>query len=288
MEWELAMNAKYWIAQYVSDVFRNEPRNVGVFVAIPGGVAGRFIGESDDKSVDGRRLRAFAYPEVYRQWLDYWREELKSGQLDSLPRSSSANFRVCEGGTVDDIGNDSADAVAAFLYSTLVSNGGLEEALQSIDTEAAQRVYLPDEITSALAQMQLLGAEGSAAPVPHPVRREHPIAGRRIVEYKPTFSQRNGALYVMEPVDFTGNRKKLSRDHAAWAALMFQDVREAAHDFEVRPVSVIKVTDEDTASEDVRNGLALLGSESSIVNWLNDGERDQFLEDRRRVAFDVA
>jgi|GEM_PF-2032987 len=281
------MSAKYWIAQYVADVFRNEPRNVGVFVSTKDGVAAKFVGESDENPMDGRRLRAFAHPAVYRQWVEFWRDEVKNKQLESLPESSAVNFRVTEGGTVEDTGSDSADAVAAYLFSTLVSNGGLEEALQSAESMAEHKANLYEEIASVLTQMRLLGVENAAAPVPHPVLKEQAVTGRLLAEYKPSFSQQNGALYVMETVDFTGNRRKTSRDHAAWAAYMFQDVRSAPRQMQVNPLAIIKVTEEDKTSEDVRTGLALLQNESAVVNWLRTDEREQFLEDRRRVAFDT-
>jgi hypothetical protein len=279
------MSAQYWVAQYVSDVFRNEPRNVGVLVAVRNDVAARFVGEGEDGALDGRRLKNFPYPDVYRQWITYWRRELARGQASSLPQNSAANFRVTEGGKVADIGGDGAGAVAAYLYSTLVSDGGLREALAETEAEEPQRVLLDVEVAAALAQAQLLGQDADHAAVPHPVRKEAPVAGRILAEYKPAFVQQNGRLYVMETVDFTKSQKKISRDHAGWSACMYRDVR-AAHGDAIEPISIVRVTDADQDVEDVRNGLALLKNESDIVNWLNESERIEFLEDRRRVAFE--
>jgi hypothetical protein len=279
------MGAKYWVAQYVQDVFRNEPRNVGVLVAVDNDVAARFIGEAEDGSVDGRRLKNFPYPDVYRQWITYWRRELAKGCAPALPQQSSANFRVTEGGTVADIGNDHATAVAAYLYSTLVSDGGIREALSETVIEEPQRALLDVEVANALAQRQLLGIDDHAAPVPHPVRKEVPVAGRILTEYKPAFVQQNGRLYVMETVDFTKSQKKASRDHAGWSACMYRDLR-AAHGEGVETISIVRVTDADQDIDDVRNGLALLKNEGNVVNWLNEPERTNFLEDRRRIAFE--
>ena len=39
------MGARYWIAQYVSDLFRKKPRNIGVFVETNGAIAVRFFAE---------------------------------------------------------------------------------------------------------------------------------------------------------------------------------------------------------------------------------------------------
>lgn len=281
------MSARYWIAQYVQDVFRNEPRNVGVLVAVGNDVAGRFLGENEDGIIDGRRLKNFPYPDVYRQWITYWRRELAKGHVAELPEHSAANFRVADGGTVSDIGGDAASTVAEYLYSTLVSDGGLREALAEAEETEPQRTLLDVEVAGALAEAQLLGTDDLAQPVPHPVLKEAPVAGRILPEYKPAFVQRNGLLYVMETVDFTKPQKKASRDHAGWSACMFRDVRDASHQGVVVPITLIRITEADLDAEDVRNGVALLKAESSVVNWLSDEERGRFLEERRRVAFAV-
>ena len=41
------MSAKYWIAQHVADLFRNEPKNIGVVVDAVGIKKARFFGEAD-------------------------------------------------------------------------------------------------------------------------------------------------------------------------------------------------------------------------------------------------
>ena len=65
------MKAKYWIAQHVSDLFRYEPSNIGVFVKIGDEIAARFWGESNDGIIDSRKLKSFSHPDVYKQWINY-------------------------------------------------------------------------------------------------------------------------------------------------------------------------------------------------------------------------
>src|SRR5665213_2401268 len=179
------MSANYWIAQYAQDVFRNEPRNVGVFVAAGNDVAAKFFAENDDFAIDGRTLRKFPHPDAYRQWIRYWRGELTGGRIASLPQSSSANFRVVEAGTVVDIGADGARDVAAYLYSTLVSDGGISEALATVGEEEEQRVQLDTEVEHVLAEAQLMEVANLA---PNPIRKNALIAGQILAEYKPAFS----------------------------------------------------------------------------------------------------
>lgn len=279
------MSVQYWIAQHIDDPFRNEPRNVGVIVRLNGEFVARFFGEDSDGAFDGRRIRGLRFPDVYKQWLSYWRDETARGALDELVSLVTSNYRVIPGGEVTDTGADSAHDVANYLYSMLVSEGGFREALatQEAATELLPAV-LNAEVCEALDQAQLLLAdERRDARVPHPVRRGSELMGRLITPYKPAFTQQNGRLYVMETVDFTRGSKKASRDHAGWSAYMFHDIKLAHENSD--PIAIVKVTELEREIEEVRGGLALLGNESRLVNWADDQERAQFLDERRKVAF---
>ena len=98
------MKAQYWIAQHISDLFRNEPRNIGVFVRIGDNTAARFLGETNGGQIDGRKLRGLNHPDVYRQWVDYWRSQLSEESLDELVEHSGSHYRVLDAGQVTDTG----------------------------------------------------------------------------------------------------------------------------------------------------------------------------------------
>jgi hypothetical protein len=118
------VSAHYWIAQHIPDVFRNEPRNVGVFVQVRDEIAARFFGEYiPGEPIDGRRLRGMPAADVYRQWVGFWRSEMIDASIQSVVESSVGNYRVIEGGAVTDVGGDTAEDVADYLYSVLVSGG---------------------------------------------------------------------------------------------------------------------------------------------------------------------
>lgn len=279
------MSVQYWIAQHIDDPFRNEPRNVGVIVRLNGEFVARFFGEQSDGTVDGRRLRGLRYPDVYKQWLSYWRAETMRGAIENVVALVTSNYRVIHGGEVTDTGSDSAGDIANYLYSMLVSEGGFREAFSVLEDSAEPvPLALNLEVSDALDQAQLLLAdERREAPVPHPVRRGSELMGRLATPYRPAFTQENGRLYVMETVDFTRGSKKASRDHAGWSAYMFHDIREARVNSE--SIAIVKVTDAERDIEEVRGGLALLGNEGRIVNWADDTERAGFLDERRAVAF---
>lgn len=277
------MSAQYWIAQYIGDVFRNEPKNVGVFVRHRGILEGQFFAEIDQQ-IDGRKLRAFPYPDVYRQWIQYWRKQIAgNAEPSGLVDTSTPNFQVKYGGFVSDVEGSSIEDLLHYLYALLVSEGGFREAVGAgIEIAEELSISLVNEIVDVLSQERLLAIENNL-PVPHPVRRSVPIRGSIAVEHRPAFVQQNGHLYVMETVDFTIPQKKNARDHAGWSAYMFRDIHSTHPTSE--QIAVVRMTEDDTAHDDVQNGLALLQNEGRIVNWALPAERDAFIADRRRLAF---
>ncbi|MBL0035369.1 MAG: hypothetical protein IPP26_06275 [Flavobacteriales bacterium] len=79
----------YILATYIPHMQRFEPRNIGVLVWSPQGVAARFIAERAERpgEVDGRSIPAFVTsPSAYKQWVQYWREMLRH-QTFTAPES---------------------------------------------------------------------------------------------------------------------------------------------------------------------------------------------------------
>lgn len=272
------MIAHYWIAQHINDLFRNEPRNVGVFVRVGNQTAAKFFGEVGGL-IDGRKLKNFPYPEVYRQWIQYWRNQLLKNNPELLVNTSGPNYRVVEAGQITDAETDTPEDVANYLYALLVSEGGFREAM-GIEEAVIERGVAPLEIdlANALQEKNLLANEGDLI-VGHPVRRGVTIFGRQI-RHKPAFFQENTKRYVMEAVDFTVSQKRRARDHAAWSAYMFRDIGDP----NTEAIAIVRAGEEDREIEDVKNGLVVLRNEATMVNWLRSDEREQFLEARQAIA----
>jgi hypothetical protein len=149
------MSASYWVAKYVDDPFRNEPRNVGVIVESNGATVARFFGEREDGVFDARRIRSkFLYPNVYSQWRDFWRDKIKEHDLPAILDGSTANFYVEAGGEVSDTGSDNSGEICHFLYTLLVGSGVIE-AFEWKDTEDGD-VDLADDIAVALKEKMCL------------------------------------------------------------------------------------------------------------------------------------
>jgi hypothetical protein len=109
---------RFLIAKYVPDVFRNEPRNIGVVLWSPDGVAARFAGERADApgEINDADVPPFVVsPVAYKQWVRYWRRELSSEcvrptaggppvgrsapeYLDALRETGPGNYLLTDGG----------------------------------------------------------------------------------------------------------------------------------------------------------------------------------------------
>jgi hypothetical protein len=274
------MPASYWIAKYVEDPFRNEPRNVGILVSAPDGVAARFAGERDDGSIDGRRLQSFKFADVYKQWIQYWREQIEAENFEDIMRATTSNYYVSYGGEVSDTGADGAEAICKFLYGLLVSDAPVLEAFD-LAAESDTERDLSLDVDSTFRDWDIL-ADHPSLSVRHPIRRKQPIPGEHAV-HEPTFSQRNGKLYVFEAIDFNSHKPKLLKERAGFMAYMFSDIRHRESDAGLEAFSIVrpKVDGDGDAIEYARSMLA---GESKILNWADPQERDQFLRERRDIA----
>jgi len=90
----LSTLVKYYLAQYLEDPFQREPKNIGVIISGEDQKFARFFGEISPGKVDRKRLYIFAYPEVYIQWIEYWRKQI--GCLDSSKKG--VHFQLVVGG----------------------------------------------------------------------------------------------------------------------------------------------------------------------------------------------
>lgn len=272
------MTARYWVAKHIADVFRNEPRNVGVIVDVDGALQAQFLAEREDGSFDGRTLRQFEHSSIYLEWVSFWRDELASGSLDYLLRSYSANFTISEGGEVRGYQGDDSAEVCEFLYTSLVGRGIVEAFDWDRQPESAV-LHLEQDVAEEFSRYNLI-SDGYNLLVRNPVQRHRPVSGRHAV-HTPDFVQTNGHLAAFETVDFTLKQHQRIRDRAGWAAYMFSDIKEAQADFEA--FAIVRAP-EHLTGEALDYAAKMLASKSVIVNWQDASDRTQFVEERVRVA----
>lgn len=283
--------ARYLIAQYTPDLFRREPRNVGVLVDKGGNVAARFFGEVMPGEVDGRKLRGFDYPDVYRQWVEYWRDQLNRGQdgIMSVIHASRDHYRIVEGGELTDTGDDDPSLLADYLFSLLVSDGGFAEAIAlAEETEGgdARKIKLADEVEQVFKGMSILAGGDSDLLVRHPIQRQVPLQGRAVDVHRPDYMQENGRIYVMGVVDFNTSRTAAPRERAGRTAYMFTDLRNAHTT--LNPISIVRLPEDGYENEDVFYGMKMLQAESDVVVWTDPDQRATFIQERRQVAMATA
>jgi hypothetical protein len=294
----MAEPARYFIAQIVPDLFRQECVNVGVFVCKNGRVAGRFLGERDPGGgIDARKTRALPFPDVYAQWVAYWKRLMRapSSFPEEVIRTNGGNYNVIAAGEVADTSDDTPEQIANFLYPLLIGDGGLYEALgirdeETIDGSVAR---LREQVGDEFQQAEILasGPEVTLG-VPYPVRRNARVLGKTVA-HEPAYSQWNGELVAMETVDLTTAKKNLAKDHAGWAAFMFNDIKQFyasptppdSRPKVVKTVSIVKVRPVDEDDSTVQYSLNMLKKTSDkIVNWNNANERIEFVWERVNAA----
>lgn len=271
------MAATYWIARYISEPLRNEPKNIGVIVSLNGATAFRFFGEREDGSLDQRKLRPLSHPAVYSQWREYWRKKAAAGDFNALTRAATTNYLVVPGGEVTDTGRDTAHDVCEFLYSLLVGDGPLA-AYDWLEAEESETDLIQD-IAGAFREAEVL-LTGSQLFKRHPIVKEERVVGKHVV-HMPSFSQKNGRLYVMEYIDLSQSKVNKTKERAGWMGYMFSDIREANPDCET--YSLIR-PEKSSGVNPIEYAKSVLSKESRVVNWTDEQERGAFLEERRRVA----
>ena len=133
--------ATYLIAKYVSDLFRNEPVNIGVIAWCEGATAFRFLCANAEGQVDGRILRGKIETlslDAYKQWVSAWVKMLSRDKinfigkpeivtktsarfLDALESTGKGNYILERGGELlEDVSPDKLQSVADYLFTRLV------------------------------------------------------------------------------------------------------------------------------------------------------------------------
>ncbi|MGA3065510.1 MAG: hypothetical protein ABSF29_01550 [Tepidisphaeraceae bacterium] len=271
--------ASYLIAQYVPDLMKREPRNVGVFVQIGNEVQGKFLGEIEPGRLDKRKINTFPYPTVYEQWVDYWRGTMSDPEaFQTFVRAGKDFFPVIEGGEVWDIGQDSIDDVTEILFKSLVGDGNFAKALGGFVQEEDVTAPLRESISRELITRSILVEGNEVAPlyVPHPIRTERQIPGTKVAVHRPTFVQEFADNFaVIEAVDFTTTKYQATKDHAGWASFMFSDIKHRSS--EADTISIIRVAESDEHEKITKYAISMLKSCSRVVDWNDETAQAEFL-----------
>jgi len=282
---------KYFLAKYISDMHRFEPRNIGVVVWSPLGIEARFLAENPNRlgDVDGRSIPDWVTSHnAYRQWVGYWRKALLENSVkpmrggEPIPASSPAfmaalqetareNFVLAEAGDVmDQVNEADLAAVANQLFSQLV-----QEASSSDEPKDRNFEERCDEL---LAKTKLKEHK-------HFQNRYSVKCVVRDVEEEYMFSHAiaNGTiecLFQRFPIPKTKLGIQKSRDATAWA---FESLMKAKIITFDKVMLIIDAKPELQSQLEVEKTIRLLGSMSRIVNVSNEQEAEAAFAEAARL-----
>lgn len=292
------MAVTYAVAKYVPDLFRQEPRNVGVFVANEEAAVVRLLGDAGSGKLDLRRAGpAREDGDIYAEWFAHWhrlvnrvnaspqRAPVATELLTALQADGGDMFAVWAGGDylVDDEDEENLEEIASELFGRLVT--GVEAEAE--EDEETEQPKLHVEMKRIFQEAGILeDKRRRQQDVRHPIRMKEEVRGTLAVPYRPSFSQLNGKLTVIEDIDFAAIGEEKLQNHALSTAFMFRDIARAR--LQVEPVELITVVhlhpDRNQYPQEV--GMAALKEVEGmrIVNWDIPRARDRFIEERIRVA----
>jgi hypothetical protein len=271
---------KYFLAKYIPDMHRFEPRNIGVVIWSHLGIEARFLAEnpSHPGDVDGRCIPDWVTSHnAYRQWVRYWRdalsensiEPLRGGEvvpasspafMDALRETAQGNFMLLESGVVmDKVGEQDLPAVANQLFAQLV--------LEAASAEEPKDRGFETRCDELLMKTQLKAHRH--------FQDRYPVKCIvRGVEEEYVFSHAlaNGTierLFQRFPIPKTKGRIRKSRDAMAWTleSLINGKVVTA-----YQAVLIVDETPERQSDTEVEKTLRLLGGMSRLVNIQNPVE----------------
>lgn len=134
----------YLLAKFIPDLKRMEPRNIGVLLWTPNGVAARFLFESPHGSgqVDGRAVPNWiGHLTAYKQWVAYWRSSVAEPDFQpptggspiavaspefvrAMQTANKGQYVLVEGGVLlDGVPANEVEDACEYLFDTLRVNG---------------------------------------------------------------------------------------------------------------------------------------------------------------------
>lgn len=270
------MTVKCHVAQYIPDLLRAEPRNVGVIVRRGDQVRARFVGETGSEKLDYRRVRKVVRnPETFDHWVQYWRSSLAEGvSIGRLQELTTQHFRLIASSEIADTEDDSLDSVCHYAFRLLV--GPPDEARIGIDEPDTEGAALPLRESIRKAFRPIL--DGDNIHIPHPMVRDYVLSGSK-AEHTASFFQKNGRVWVMEPIDLGSTQ---ASSYSESIAFRFDSWREVVADLECVTLLSVPLKGLSEAGE---YASGLLTNNSRVVNWGDGQQRREFVEERERIAY---
>jgi hypothetical protein len=260
-------SVRFFVAKYISDLQRMEPRNIGVIVCTPDGASARFVGEKPGclGDVDGRSVPAFVTSTgAYKQWVHFWRRELDIFNsipnrrvlrfVDNLRVTSHGNFCLFDGGMIlDPVVRTDLPLVADDLFHRLVETDASEElpdlALDRVADGIIKQLRLTQN--SHFHSRYLLSCS---------------VAPNVNERFEFSHAYANGSLKrLYQRVPLARRRTHLRRTihDSAW---MFEKVVQQSIIGREQAIALVYATDEQTRDPEVGWSLGVLNSVARVAN----------------------
>jgi hypothetical protein len=237
-----AVSARWYLAKYVADPQRNEPRNIGLILVDSGRILTKFVGQRANGLIDGRTARFPRSLAVYKAWVSYWASLTESGDVETLLAEArkplrGENFHLEPGGEVL-LGRresvTSSEQLLDDLYTRLVED--------PVNRGAESAARLADRVIESVQQR-----------IGHQIQRDSVVTVQRedvIDELSFDYRYNNGKAHLMQRVTltYTDNRSWNEVHAVAWS---FQQVQQA-RDATLRGadlIALVKLRHKDTALE---------------------------------------
>jgi len=234
------MTMRYVVVRYVSDLTRDEPKNIGIVLASEKEVIAKFVGEKGGK-LDLRKVRSVVpHTGTYKQWIDYWRYIISQHQetersLDQVLASSRGNFIAKEGETVylpREVAINPQSALR-HLYYLLV---------EEFPQEGQEETDLNERCEEIIKQYELRRSpyfkEG------HEVEVTVDSVVQRII---PSYSWVNGVEIYFQKVSLLAARRETTQRNVNNAAWIFERLKRDNRDRQAK--ALFKMTDSPDTEE---------------------------------------
>ncbi len=285
-------STRYILAKHVPNVFRKEPKNIGVIVWSEFGVATKFWGVDANGILDKRQVPPFVISsDAYQQWATYWLNEIQKPEVEfigsgkfttiqspafveAIQTGNSDNFFLQDAGVVlESVTKDELPFLANELFESLVSS----EAIDESDTSALVKT----ECDKIIKSTRLYG-------------NKHFERGKKVF---PTIQQ--GTIQkVLKDIEFSyaygnGAIKWLGQQVALkrYPAQLHKEIRSVCYSFEhvidndfIKPgyaTTFVYPMDDQIGNEDVDEAIATLSVYTKVVNLRDQDAAKRELE---RVA----
>jgi hypothetical protein len=271
----------YFVAKYIDDPIRCEPRNVGVVVWSPEGVRARFFAEkTPGGDVDKQRSRSVG-ASAYKQWIEYWRDCLAQERvrdfrrkllvgrgepefLEAIASANKGNFLLAPGGecVADIAGPEDLEGLAEKLYRRLVQ----DEPPSPASETPAERLRQASERVLARAGLRghLFFKDN------YPI--SWPLPGGLEEKFPFSHACENGSLKaLLQRVSFPKKDADAQQtaDSTAWR------FEQAGRQTRLPPEQIfalVAVSAEEAADKRVQTRLATLGLVGRVVNVREEEE----------------